>query len=252
MEHIFNSESFDFQTKASFSMPNVRIGFARKVFSLLGVQLLTTFVLVSAILSNYTLQSFLLYHTEFMWISLIISIVSLLAMSFSKTWRKTYPNNYIALTVFTLTESLLVGYICCMYEISDVLLAFGITAATTIGLAAYALLSKQEVSLHKLWPLFAVYSFLNLFLLFTWSSYSLLHFIYSIVGCVVYSCYLVLDIQRIVSGRRGAVSIDDYVYGAVSIYLDIINLFIKILKIIDKLKNENERGRRQDNRSRRL
>lgn len=244
MEHIFNSNTFDFHTKTAFSPLNVRVGFARKVFGILGIQLLFTFFTVVSVLSSQSIQRVLASSGIIFWASLVTSIVSLLALSFSKTCRKNYPYNYATLAVFTLAESIMVAYICMVYETSLVLMAFGITAFTTAGLAGFALFSKNEITIRKLWPLFAVYSALNLFLLFTWSSYSILHLVYSVLGCIVFSVYLVVDIQRIVSGKRGAVSVDDYVYGAVSIYLDIINLFIKILQILDKL-NESDKNQRR-------
>lgn len=49
----------------------------------------------------------------------------------------------------------------------------------------------------------------------------------------------------LINGRTRKIAIDDYVMAALSIYLDIINLFIEILKIIailtkdDKDKNDD-------------
>lgn len=39
-------------------------------------------------------------------------------------------------------------------------------------------------------------------------------------------------------GRHKSLSLDDYVLGAILIYMDIISLFLKILQIIGKKKDD--------------
>jgi len=69
-------------------------------------------------------------------------------------------------------------------------------------------------------------------------------FIYTLLlfsGAIIYGVYLVYDVQILVGGSSRKLDIDDYIIGAMSIYLDILNLFLKILKILDKIsKSENK------------
>lgn len=50
----------------------------------------------------------------------------------------------------------------------------------------------------------------------------------------IYSLYLIIDTQLIIGGRHIELSLDDYVLGAILLYVDIITLFIEILRIIGK------------------
>jgi len=60
----------------------------------------------------------------------------------------------------------------------------------------------------------------------------------AILMSIVYSIYLIIDTQLILGGKHKSLSLDDYVLGAVLIYIDIISLFLKILQILGKKKDE--------------
>merc|ERR1712146_505640 len=58
--------------------------------------------------------------------------------------------------------------------------------------------------------------------------------LYALLGAVLFSFYIIYDTQLIVGGRhrKCAFTIDDYCWAAMSIYLDIINLFLFLLEIV--------------------
>ena len=46
--------------------------------------------------------------------------------------------------------------------------------------------------------------------------------------------YLIYDVQLLIGNKQESIDMDDYIYGAVAIYLDIINIFIYLLRILGK------------------
>jgi hypothetical protein len=60
----------------------------------------------------------------------------------------------------------------------------------------------------------------------------------AILMSVVYSIYLLVDTQRMLGGKHQSLSLDDYILGATIIYVDIISLFLKILQILGKKKDD--------------
>lgn len=78
-------------------------------------------------------------------------------------------------------------------------------------------------------------------------------FIYTLLlfsGAIIYGVYLVYDVQILVGGSSRKLDIDDYIIGAMSIYLDILNLFLKILKILDKIsKSENKNKKKWESKN---
>ena len=66
--------------------------------------------------------------------------------------------------------------------------------------------------------------------------------LYAGCGCLIFSMFIVYDTQLIAGSaapgaeqgsRKYAIGYDDYVFAALNIYLDIINLFIYLLQILN-------------------
>lgn len=61
----------------------------------------------------------------------------------------------------------------------------------------------------------------------------------AIVLGAVYSIYLLIDTQLIMGGKNKSLTLDNYVLGSVILYIDIVQLFLQILKILgDKKKRD--------------
>lgn len=60
----------------------------------------------------------------------------------------------------------------------------------------------------------------------------------SVALTVVYTIYLLIDIQLVMGGKRNNLTMDNYVMGAMLIYCDIIRLFLNILRILGKKKDD--------------
>jgi FtsH-binding integral membrane protein len=48
---------------------------------------------------------------------------------------------------------------------------------------------------------------------------------------------LIIDTQLILGGKNKELTLDNYVLGAILLYIDIIGIFLEILKIIGKQRN---------------
>ncbi len=73
---------------------------------------------------------------------------------------------------------------------------------------------------------------LGIFSIFMWSPF--LTNLYCSLGVIVFGIYLVIDTQMIVGGRRLELSMDDYVVGALILYIDIIQIFLYLLQLLSK------------------
>ena len=48
---------------------------------------------------------------------------------------------------------------------------------------------------------------------------------------IIYGLYIIYDTQLIAGGRKHELSLDDYVIGALILYIDIIMLFLELLRL---------------------
>merc|ERR1719237_1771041 len=73
-----------------------------------------------------------------LFVSLAVSVgMMCVFMCCPDTMRRT-PTNYVLLSVFTVAESILVGFICVQYTQESVLVALAITALITVALTIFA------------------------------------------------------------------------------------------------------------------
>jgi len=93
-------------------------------------------------------------------------------------------------------------------------------------------LSQWGQGLASLATIFIIYGLINLF-----APAGFLPFtegVYSFFGAALFSAFLAYDTRLIVGGKHSKYQMNekDYVWGAMSIYMDVINIFIYLLRII--------------------
>lgn len=116
-------------------------------------------------------------------------------------------------------------------------MAFGVCAILVLALTLFAAFAPCDFT--SCWVFLFILAIAMLILgIVTIFFYSrILHLIFASIGILFYSLYLVVDIQRMVGGRNQSLQFDEdeYVLAALSIYHDIIFLFIYILQVIGLL-----------------
>lgn len=112
--------------------------------------------------------------------------------------------------------------------------AFAGTAAILIGCGTYAATTKRDFSsmggflFGALLAVIAV-GVSNMFFQLGWLS-----LILAVVTLVLFSVYLIYDVQRVVNGGES-----NYILATVSIYLDLINIFSSLLQILLSLGGDD-------------
>ena len=59
----------------------------------------------------------------------------------------------------------------------------------------------------------------------------------AIVFAAIYAFYLIIDTQLIMGDRRHALTLDNYILGSVLLYIDIIQLFLNLLRILGEARD---------------
>lgn len=114
------------------------------------------------------------------------------------------------------------------------MLAAGITTAVVAALTVYALQTKYDFTTAggmltgALLALILV-SFAAMF----FPAVKPIELIISGGGALLFSAFLVVDIQMLMDGKRVQIGPDDYVLASLNLYLDILNLFLYILRFIN-------------------
>jgi protein lifeguard len=211
----------------------IRMGFLRKVYGILSVQLLMTTVIAGFMMyfGGDHLKTFLHTNPFVLLILFLATIVNLVALSFKKNET---PANYVLLFTFTALESAMVGCIVVHYSVAIVIQALVLTCAVTVSLSLYALQTKRNLShwggvLMAALVIIFVASILQMFL--RWKA---LDFTIAVFGAFVFCLFIIFDTWMIMN----RVSPEEYIVACIDLYLDIINLFIYLLQILNELKGK--------------
>ena len=217
----------------SLENPSDRLGFIRKVYLLLFVQLLITALLVMMGALSEGFRDFVYDNWWIMLVSFFLSLIPLLLLFFVKSFARTVPINYCLLFLFTLLDGFTLACITTFYEPGVILIAFGCTAALTGGLTMYAWLTKTDFT--KLYGImivvgFALMGFLLIIIIF--GSDDVYRLIFCPIAIVFYGVYLIIDTQYIIGKGKYGLGYDDYVLGVVALYIDIVGMFSYLLELI--------------------
>ncbi|CAE7313913.1 Manea [Symbiodinium necroappetens] len=222
------------------SAQQVRLGFVRKVYGIVCAQVMFT-ALFGALCCWGPLNAPILRLATssprlLQWGTLIASLV---ALAMCQLGKDRYPINMLGLCFLTAVMSLDVGVVCAMVAAIGlgelVVQAAVITSLLTLGLTLYTFKSKRDFSFlgAALWPLLfglVVFSLLSVFfpsLQMGWTG-----LLFSFAGAGIFCAYIVFDTWRILN----QMNCDDYVQGAIQLYLDIVNLFLCTVALLMKLE----------------
>mmetsp|Transcript_130512 Transcript_130512/g.226798 ORF Transcript_130512/g.226798 Transcript_130512/m.226798 type:complete len:246 (+) Transcript_130512:81-818(+) len=222
----------------------VRHGFVQKVYGILGFQLLLTTFLGGLVMRwaqtlAATNPGALM---ALMLVSLAVSIGMMCVFMCNPGLMRKSPTNYIILTVFTMAESVMVGFISAQYTQESVLIAMAITTLIVLSLTLFACQTTYDFTGMGPYLFCAVMCLFGFGLMLSLAgmlglggpAFGMMRMIYAAVGALIFSMYIVYDTQLIIGGKdkQHQISVDDYCMAAISLYLDIIQLFLMILRLI--------------------
>lgn len=148
--------------------------------------------------------------------------------------RHSYPTNLLFLSAFTLLEAYTVSVVVSFYRASVVLNAVLLTAGIFVFLTAFACQTKYDFTswmpylFGALWGLI-IFGFVSMFLPYSNTA----DLIYAFLIAIVFSGYILVDTQLVLRKHH----IEEEIAAAISLYLDIINLFLAILRILNNQNN---------------
>jgi len=219
---------------------SVRHGFIQKVYGILSIQLLITTLIggITMILLDDLDKRAV---TVGFFVSMAFMIGTMCLCVCRPDLMRSYPTNYIILGIFTLAESILIGFVGAQYTQESVLIVAGVTALVVSGLSLFACQTSYDFSGWGPYLFVALlvgcgfsFAFLGaaMFGLAGTAAFQGLRLVFACCMAMLFSFYIVYDTQLIIGGKhQNMFAIDDYCLAALSLYMDIINLFLYLLEI---------------------
>lgn len=215
-----------------------RLGFVRKVYGILTTQLILTMV-VAAPFQNMP-ATWIRQNVWMLYGSMAVTFITICAMTCCQSLTRSYPYNYLFLFVFTAFEGVLIGFVSAGYTAGSVAMCVGITALIFAGLTVFAWKTDRDFTgmgpyLFGALLSLCVFGFVISIMAMCGIHFKLMMMLYDLIGVLVFVMYIIFDTQMIMGeygGHKFQFSIDDYAFAALNLYLDIINLFLHLLRLL--------------------
>ena len=209
-----------------------RLGFIRKVYGILSTQLLITSCFTLYAMSSTSMKT-TLDNPAYSGIVIVTYIVSICALVCCKQDKKV-PANYIWLLIFTLCVSWIVATVCVRTKPTVVVEAAFLTTSVVVAITIYAVTTKNDYTMCG--PLMFILGFVFLTASILACCFGpQMNLLWSTLGVILFSFYLLIDTQMIVSTghKKYQIGEDSYILAALALYLDIINIFLYIIEMLN-------------------
>ena len=217
-----------FEQSAQREATSARATFVKQTYQLLAASLLAATAGAYIGTNSASLLSGGAY-----WIAVIAEFACLFGLMFA---RKNAKLALILLFAFTFISGLVLGPTLARYigaGMGNVITqAFLMTTVAFGGLSVFAMNTKRDFSAMGKFLFIALIVLIVASLINIFVGSSMLSLALSGAGALIFSAYILYDTQNIIRGAY-----DSPVLAAVSLYLDILNLFISLLHILGALNN---------------
>nr|CDJ88336.1 Uncharacterised protein family UPF0005 domain containing protein [Haemonchus contortus] len=222
----------------SFSEQSIRSRFVARVFIL--VSLMFAIVTVMCAMP-FIFPAFMVWvqnNMVFLFVAMGIFVVVALVLMCSTSVRRSYPLNLIALGVFTLAAGYMTMATASAFNVQSVLLALCITTCSSAAIIFFAMFIKKDLTsligiAYVLGTTLMFFGFTAIIACFAFNV-PFLYTVYAALGALLSMLYLAIDTQLLMGGRQFELSPEEYIFAAMQIFLDILNIFLFVLQIFGK------------------
>ncbi len=207
-----------------------------KIFTWLFIGLIITFVTGYSLSLNTDLAITLASGSSYLVIAIVEIVIAIFfSLRLAKMSRLTATICYI---LYSFLTGITFGSIFLVFELTSIMNVFLITSIVFLIFALVAMHSKKDFSKLSLWLGMSLLAIVVASLLNIFFRSSVLNLIITIVSIVIFIGYIIFDLKNAenimtyIDEDKGAI------YVAFQLYLDFINLFLDLLRLLGNQKDD--------------
>jgi len=212
----------------------------KNVYAWMAMALIVTGVAATYVSNNQTILSYLLGNFGVVFGLIIVELV--LAVIFTARFNKlSFNAASILFCLYALLTGVSLGVVFLAYTEESIASTFFVTAGTFGAMSLFGYFTKRDLSAWGRYLLMALLGIIIASVVNIFMNSTKVMWITTYIGVVVFVLLTAYDTQKIKNmlANRGEVnesSLKLALYGSFMLYLDFINLFLKLLKIMGKRK----------------
>ncbi|GAB2226381.1 hypothetical protein Droror1_Dr00022185 [Drosera rotundifolia] len=217
--------------------PELRWAFIRKIYIIVAIQLIATIAVAATVVTFHPIARFFVSTPAGVVVYIVIAITPFIVLCPLYFYHQKHPVNFFLLGIFTISLAFTVGLSCAFTSGRIILEAVILTAVVVVSLTLYTFwAARRGHDFSFLGPfLFGALLVLIVFGLiqafFPLGKFSVM--VFGLLASIIFCGYIVYDTDNLIKRY----SYDEYIWAAVALYLDIINLFLVLLTVLQEADN---------------
>ncbi|RDX92600.1 Protein LIFEGUARD 4, partial [Mucuna pruriens] len=229
--------------------PQLRWSFIRKVYSILTFQLLLTIAVAAVVVFYHPIAHFFVSSTQGLVLYIVLLIVPFITMCPLYYYHRKHPLNYFLLFIFTVTLAFSIGLTCAFTSGKIILESVILTTVVVFSLTLYTFWAARRGHDFNFLGPFLFGALLVLMVFFVMKPFCLIcmyywaispssdyivfplgklsRMIYGCLASIIFCGYIIYDTDNLIK----RFTYDDYIWASISLYLDVINLFLSLLTV---------------------
>ncbi|XP_057653131.1 protein lifeguard 2-like [Diorhabda carinulata] len=217
-----------------FQSARLRSRFVAKVYGILTSQFFITFGFVMMCVYIVPVKNFVKTRPVLYTLSTVGLVVLLILLACFIHLRRSFPINFILLLIFTIAFAYSMGTAASFYSEKAVMVATGSTALIVAIVTFLAWLNLFDVTswgfiLYVGVALVLLFGLVGSIIFWVFGGSEMFKMIFASVIVTFFTIYLLYDTQKLIGGGRIALSPEEYILGALSLYVDIMLIFNYVL-----------------------
>ncbi|KAL0390980.1 UNVERIFIED_CONTAM: protein LIFEGUARD 2 [Sesamum calycinum] len=192
--------------------PELRWSFIRKIYTIISIQLLLTVAVAALVVTVHPISHFFATTSAGLALYILLIITPFIVLCPLYYYYQRHPLNYFLLGLFTVSLAFAVGLTCSYTSGKVILEAAILTAVVVVSLTLYTFWAAKR----DFFPLGKV---------------SVM--IYGGLASIIFCGYIVYDTDNLIKRY----TYDEFIWAAIALYLDIINLFLSLLSLLRAADN---------------
>lgn len=223
------------------SLERSREDFISKVMTHMGFGLFVTFLTAYFTYATESLQN-LIYGSNFVFLALIILEMIIVSVLSSRIDSMTLTAARVGFLVYSLLNGFTLSAIFLVYTEASIFMAFFISAITFVSAGLFGIVTKRDLGMVGRMALMTLFGIIAITILNMFLGLESVDIMLSVVCLVTFIILTAYDMQKLKKIHNEAYEIDEYIVdkfaiiGALTLYLDFINIFLRILRFIGKKK----------------
>jgi FtsH-binding integral membrane protein len=234
MPNIFQNSNEDFVAGRSRAITNI---FLRGVYLWMTIGLAATALTSWMVMNSYSLLN-LLYSSNILFFGLIIAELALVVVLVKALPKLSGTTATALFLVYSVMSGITLAPVLFLYTSASVAATFFVCAGMFGAMSVYGLVTKRDLTSMGSFMAMGLIGLILAMLVNMFLNSSALGFAISVIGVIIFTGLTAYDTQKIRAMGESA-PLDDAtairrgtIMGALTLYLDFINLFLMLLRLI--------------------